>query len=215
MLMEKQLYKRNLPHWQPKKAMFFMTVRLKGSLPKEVVLSLQQDRELEHERLKKQGLSEKELEEALRKSYDFYFGQFDDLLDSGETGPHWLKNDNIAQIWINALNHFDHERYKLVCSTVMSNHVHFIFYKLDRPLVKVMHSLKSFTANQANKVLQLSGGFWQEESFDRVIRDKVEFAYRINYVLNNPVKANIVSHWSAYKHNYIHPDFKKYVNETT
>jgi len=133
--MEKQLYKRNLPHWQPEDAVFFMTVRLKGSLPKEVVLSLQQDRELQYEHLKEQGLSKKELEEALRKSYDFYFGQFDDqfddLLDSGSTGPHWLKDDNIAQIWINALKHFDDERYKIICSTVMSNHVHFIFYKLD------------------------------------------------------------------------------------
>jgi len=193
--MEKQLYKRNLPHWQPENAVFFITVRLKGSLPKEVVLSLQQDRELQYTQLKEQGLSDKELEEELRKSYDFYFGQFDDLLDSGSTGPHWLKNDTIAQIWINALNHFDHERYKVVCSTV-----------------EVMHSLKSFTANKANKILQQKGAFWQEESFDRVIRDRVEFEYRINYVLNNPVKAGIVSHWSDYTYNYIHLDFKKYIH---
>jgi len=209
--MKKQFYRRNLPHWQPENAVFFMTIRLKGSLPKEVVLRLQQEHELQRKHFKKQGLSEKELQEELRKSYDLYFGQFDDLLDSGGTGPHWLKADNVAQIWTNALMYFDQERYKVICSTVMSNHVHFIFYKLDRPLEDVMQSLKSFTANEGNKALQRSGGFWQHESFDRVIRDRMELEHRINYVLDNPVKAGIVSHWSAYQHNYIHPNFKKYV----
>ena len=123
----KEAYDRNLPHWQPHKSVLFITVRLKGSLPKEVVLALKQDRELKREELKEKGLSQKELEEELRKSYDFYFGKFDDLLDNNHTGPHWLKDDKIAQIWVNALNHFDNERYKVVCSTVMSNHVHLFF----------------------------------------------------------------------------------------
>ena len=210
--MEKRtFYRRNLPHLQPEDAVFFMTVRLKGSLPKEVILRLQQEYELRHKELEKRGLSEKELVEEMGKSFDLYFGRFDDLLDSGTTGPHWLKEDNIAQIWINALNYFDQERYKVVCSTVMSNHVHFIFYKLDRPLVSVMQSLKSYTANEMNKALQRTGNFWQSESFDRVIRDRTELEYRINYVLDNPVKAGLVSHWSEYKYNYIHPDFRKYV----
>ncbi len=204
----KEVYDRNLPHWQPHKSVLFMTVRLKGSLPKEVVLALKQDRELRREELKEQGLSKKELDEQLRKSYDFYFGKFDDLLDTCTTGPHWLKDDKVAQIWVNALNHFDNDRYKVACSTVMSNHVHFIFHKLNEPLGKIMHSLKSYTAKAANKVLDRTGAFWQIESFDRVIRDRAEFEYRVNYTLNNPVKAGIVSHWSEYKYNYICPDYK-------
>lgn len=188
-----------------------MTVRLKGSLPKEVVLALKQDRELRREELKEQGLSKKELDEELRKSYDFYFGKFDDLLDNSTTGPHWLRDDKVAQIWVNALNHFDNDRYKVACSTVMSNHVYFIFHKLNEPLGKIMHSLKSYTAKEANKVLNRTGAFWQIESFDRVIRDRNEFEYRVNYTLNNPVKAGIVSHWSAYKYNYICPDYKHYI----
>ena len=209
--MKKQFYRRNLPHWQPEDSVFFMTVRLQGSLPREVILRIQQEHELQRKHLKKQGLSKKELAEELRKSHDLYFGKFDDLLDSGGTGPHWLKEDKIAQIWVDALNYFDGDRYKVICSTVMSNHVHFIFYKLNQALLKVMQSLKSYTANEMNKALQRSGGFWQHESFDRVIRDRIELEYRINYVLDNPVKVGIVSHWSEYKHNYIHPDFKKYV----
>jgi len=130
--MHKEYYKRNLPHWQPANAVFFITARLSGSLPKNIVLDLKEQRASAINALKDKGLPEEELEEALTQCYDLYFGKFDDLLDKSTTGPHWLKQDNIAQIWTDALKYFDGERYKLICSTVMSNHVHFIFYKLDR-----------------------------------------------------------------------------------
>ena len=125
----------------------------------------------------------------------------------------WLKEEAIAKIWADALSYFDGERYKLICSTIMSNHAHFIFYKLDRSLDEMMHSLKSFTGTIANKALNRIGQkFWQAESFDRMIRDRAELKYRINYVLNNPVEAGLVKHWKEYKRNYIHPDFLKYVD---
>lgn len=209
--MKKIFYRRNLPHWEPDNAVMFITARLNGSLPKEIVLSLKEERELYQKDLEKQGLSEKQLKETLRQSRELYFGKFDDLLDNNKTGPQWLKDDNIAQIWIDALKHFDNERYKVICSTVMSNHVHFIFYQLKQPIRKIMHSLKSYTGNEANKMLGREGRFWQEESFDRAIRNREKLGEKINYVLNNPVKVGAVSHWSEYKYNYIHPDFKKYV----
>ena len=207
----KEFYRKNLPHWQPKDAVFFITARLSGSLPKDVVLSLQQERKLAIEQLKKKDLSEKELDEALMKSHDLYFGKFDDLLDNSTTGPHWLKQDNIAQIWTDALKYFDGERYKLICSTVMSNHVHFIFYKLTQSLMRTMQSVKRHSAREGNKALNQTGNFWQHESFDRVIRDRIELQAKINYTLNNPVKIGLVNHWSEWKHNYIHPNFEKYV----
>jgi len=209
--MKKVFYRRNLPHWQPDDAVLFITARLHGSLPKEVVLSLKEERELYQKHLEKEGLSEKELKEALQQSRELYFGKFDDLLDNNKTGPHWLKNERVAQIWVDALKYFDNERYKVICSTTMSNHVHFIFYQLKQPIRSIMHSLKSYTANEVNKILGREGRFWQEESFDRVVRNQEDLGKKINYVLDNPVKIGVVSHWSKYKYNYIHPDFKKYI----
>jgi len=207
----KEYYKRNLPHWQPTDAVFFITVRLSGSLPKNAVLDLKEQRAFAVKELKDKELPEDELEEALTRCHDLYFGKFDDLLDNSTTGPHWLKQDNIAQIWTDALKYFDEERYKLICSTVMSNHVHFIFYKLDRQLVDAMHSLKSYTSNEANKALNRTGAFWTHESYDRVIRGRVELQAKVNYVLNNPVKIGLVNHWSEWKHNYIRPEYMKFV----
>jgi REP element-mobilizing transposase RayT len=60
-------------------------------------------------------------------------------------------------------------------------------------LSSILHSLKSYTANEANKILNRKGQFWQPESFDRWIRDADHFAKVIRYIENNPVKARLCS----------------------
>jgi len=57
------------------------------------------------------------------------------------------------------------------------------------PLSRIMHSLKSYTANQANRLLGREGRFWQRESYDHWIRDLAELQRIIDYVRFNPVKA--------------------------
>ena len=54
---------------------------------------------------------------------------------------------------------------------------------VERSLASILHSLKSFTSNQANKLLDRKGQFWEHESFDHSIRDDEEFARVIAYVL--------------------------------
>jgi len=74
----------------------------------------------------------------------------------------------------------------------MSNHVHL----LVTPLVdvsKAMHSLKRYTAHEANRTLGRTGQFWQRESYDRLVRDNSEFDRIKHYIENNPVKAGIAS----------------------
>ena len=72
-------------------------------------------------------------------------------------------------------------------------------------LAVIMHSLKGYTARKCNVVLCRTGGFWQHESFDHIIRDEPEFARVINYVLNNPVKEGMVNRWPDWKWNYCRP----------
>ena len=209
---EKDYYSRNLPHWQPENATLCITTRLSGSLPRAVIKELQEIKEVEEKKLKSKGLSEKEIIEELRTIRDLYFGKFDALLDGTSTGPHWLKDEQNANIWIDSLFHFDGERYHVICSTVMSNHVHFIIYKLNRSLARIMKTMKGFSAREINKVIGRTGNsFWHIESFDRMIRDSDELANQINYILNNPVKIGLVNHWEDWQFNYVHPDFLKYV----
>ena len=43
---------------------------------------------------------------------------------------------------------------------------------------QIVHSWKSFTAHQCNKVLGRTGRFWAREPFDRYIRNQVIFLTR-------------------------------------
>jgi len=211
---EQRFHRRNLPHWQPKNAIFFITARLAGSLPRNKVEELKALREVELGKLEQIKEAPSELQKRVIIIEEFYDGKFNDLLDFNHTGPHWFKEIRIANIWINALMHFDQERYEVICSTVMSNHVHFVFHKLDRSLSKIMKSLKGFSAREANKALERTGqSFWQSESYDRVIRDDLELKRTINYVLNNPVKAGLVNNWWEWPYNYVHEDYREYVYE--
>ena len=58
-----------------------------------------------------------------------------------------------------------------------------------------MPSIKRHTALEANRLLQRSGAFWQDESYDHYFREEGEWARTVGYVLNNPVKAGLVKHW--------------------
>ena len=49
----------------------------------------------------------------------------DEELDHGRGECH-LRDGRIAQVVVNALRHFDGERYRLMSYTVMPNHVHVI-----------------------------------------------------------------------------------------
>jgi hypothetical protein len=53
--------------------------------------------------------------------------------------------------------------------------------------------LKGFTAYQANSILgQVGRPFWQEESYDHLVRTDAEFDRIRVYIEHNPVKAGLV-----------------------
>jgi putative DNA methylase len=113
------------------------------------------------------------------------------LLDKGH-GSCWLRKAEIALLTENSLLHFDSERYKLLAWVIMPNHVHMLM-QLEQswPLDKIMHSIKSYTANHSNKLLRRSGHFWQREYFDRFIRDEGHFRAAVQYIHYNPVVAKL------------------------
>jgi len=60
------------------------------------------------------------------------------------------------------------------------------------PLSQIMHSLKSYTAHEANKTLRRTGAFWQSESYDHWVRDEDELERIVDYICANPVQAGLV-----------------------
>ena len=77
----------------------------------------------------------------------------------------------------------------------MPNHVHIVVRLFPgEKLATVVHSWKSFSAKQANRILGAHGAFWQREYYDHLIRSEEEFERAIRYVADNPAKAKL-NHW--------------------
>jgi REP element-mobilizing transposase RayT len=211
---EKIYYKRNLPHYQPSYATFFVTFRLANSLPARVINELKQEFGNEIKKIKKEQLISNEILKIRKK----YFGKFDNLLDGSTSGPQWLKKQKIAQIVFDSLFHFDGRDYELLAVSIMPNHVHLVLTLTNNVtrisdssnqngvsiyrLTKILQNIKKYSAREANKILQRHGQFWHHESYDHVVRDEKELGNIINYTLQNPVKANLVKNWSDWKWNY-------------
>jgi len=211
-------YDRELPHYQPLDATYAVIFRLAGSLPAQVVQQLRQERE-EFQRYVS-GLKDAERRRQLLREHSArQFEKFESLLDGGTSGPHWLANNAVAEIVAKAMHYWDGRAYELLCYCTMPNHVHAVFSiggastiaLPDHPLkgqtpyvvTNILSSIKKWTAKEANRILKRRGMFWQDESYDHVIKDGDELKRQIWYALNNPVNAGLVTGWRAWKWSYV------------
>jgi len=93
----------------------------------------------------------------------------------------------------------DHKRWESYCCMIMPDHIH-IVARLEQAstLPKIMHSLKSYTANQINCLLQENGRVWQEGYHDHCIRKEESLWEIILYCYHNPVRKGLVQKPSEY-----------------
>lgn len=196
-------YRRNLPHYQPPQGEFFITFRLANSLPKVVTSKLSK----EYHELNKVKSDQESISNKVQKKK--YFARFDGILDQSNHGDNWLQNDQIAKIVSDKIHSFDNRKYLLICFCIMPNHVHLLF-KLNKrdkyrstdsqyPVTNILKLIKGSTAYQANKLLNKTGSFWQNESYDHLVRDDEERENIIRYILSNSVKAKLVDSWKDWK----------------
>lgn len=95
-------------------------------------------------------------------------------LDAGH-GSCVLKQEAARSIMVEALHHFDGARYRLGSYAIAGNHVHVLVLPLgDLSLSGILHSWKSFTSNAINQRIGRRGSLWQDESYDRLVRDADE-----------------------------------------
>jgi REP element-mobilizing transposase RayT len=161
-----------LPHFDGSDVIQSITYRLHDALPVEVVEALKQDDRLQDDATKRQ--------------------QLETLLDAGY-GACYLREEHIATLVEENWKHFDNQRYRLLAWVVMPNHVHVLIRILEGfPLDRIIKSWKSYTALEANKLLNRNGRFWYPDYFDRFIRDQNHFGAVVRYIHNNPVKAGLV-----------------------
>jgi len=199
-------YKRNLPHILPEDAVFFVTFRVHNSFPLQVLVDLKSEYQKELKATKINIAKSKILRSRLNEIYNEYFHEFDTLLDN-YISDFDLTSNKISKILLEAMHYLDRKEYKLICYCIMPNHVHLIIYKLQKPLFKIMQVLKGFSAREISKILNRNGKFWHTESYDNIIRSRNELHTKIQYVLNNPVKAGLVKTKEAWKYSYCNTNF--------
>lgn len=179
-------HERNLPHWQQGQVWQFVTWRLADSLPQSRLESWKTERE---EWLRLHPLP---WNETTTRDYNERFGAWlEEWLDAGH-GACVLRRPEVAAMVGGALQHFDAARYQLAAFVVMPNHVHVLFRPMDGyELKSILHSWKSFTANQINILLGRKGMLWQEEYWDRMVRSEAQWWSYLRYVEENPKKAKL------------------------
>ena len=120
------------------------------------------------------------------------FLTMDRLLDEAPSGPTFLSLRPIAElVWGSIQYGVKLQQYELHSWVIMPNHVHLLL--TPRVSVsKLLRSLKAVTAKRANLLLKRTGKpFWQDESYDRLVRGNDEFRRIRCYIESNPVTAGL------------------------
>lgn len=131
--------------------------------------------------------------------------------------PHWQESGSVYFItWrcrpgvtlvpedrtivLDSLRYWDQRKWDLYAAVVMPDHVHTLAQPLPGDdgmgtfdLSEIVHSVKSFSAHQINKLRGRKGPIWQDERFDRIVRDEGELQEKWEYIRHNPVKAGLAA----------------------
>jgi REP-associated tyrosine transposase len=98
----------------------------------------------------------------------------------------------------------DGHRLELHALVVMPDHVHLALTpRWDErgsfSIPEITQEIKSVSAHRINKETEHVGRVWREESFDRALRREEHLDAKICYMVDNPVRAGLVSTPAEYR----------------
>jgi putative transposase len=179
------IHRRHLPHWRQTGATYFVTFRLADSLPAGKLSELRADRECW---LK--GCPEPSDEQFEAHMLE-HMKKGEKWLDQGYGGC-VLKQDGVSEMVEGCLRYFEGERYRLFSAVIMSNHIHICVRPLGKwGLDHILKGWKSVSSRNIGRSLGTRGELWQQESFDRIVRDTGHLRKVVTYIEANPEKAGV------------------------
>lgn len=161
-------------------------------------------------------------------AHNLPISQNPNLKITGRKLPHWELNGSVyhmifvtcerlkltesaRQLVLNSCKFFHQKRYEIFVAVIMPDHAHLLIQPWEKvrdkqdvcireywSLSSITHSIKSYTAKQIPKIMKHIGTVWEEESYDRIIRDNQEFQNTWEYIRQNPVKAGLSATPEAY-----------------
>jgi len=167
-----------LPHFE-NRAIQFITFRLFDSVPKELIEEWKSVLSVDN--------NAEEPTDVARQMHKL----IDRFEDSGH-GQCFLADSRVADMMEQTLRHDDGRKYDLISYCVMPNHVHVMIRVYEGvSLSSILHTWRSYSAHEANKILGRSGEFWMKDYYDRYIRDAQHYAAVVQYIKDNPAKAGL------------------------
>ena len=184
--------RKKLPHWKQNGCTYFITFRLKDSIPQSKLIDWNQRRILWlnsrgiDPNTPTQCLTEKLTDSQKTEYYQQFTQYYHDLLDSG-LGKCELRDPGNSKIVAESLYYFNKTRYNMGDFIVMPNHVHLLVSPLDDwSLSLLLQSWKRRTAREINKRTQSTGNLWQPESYDHIVRNEAQLSRIQKYIADNP-----------------------------
>ena len=118
------------------------------------------------------------------------------------TRDHRQLSEKARDIVLESILNWKDRRYELYAACVMPDHVHLLIEPMIEraaksgnttffSLSKILHSIKSFTATQINKIERTNEPVWEAESFDRVIRSESDLREKFLYITRNAWDAGV------------------------
>ncbi|HEX3620427.1 MAG TPA: DEAD/DEAH box helicase [Candidatus Udaeobacter sp.] len=126
------------------------------------------------------------------------------------TRNHRQLSEKARDIVLESVLRWKDRRYELYAASVMPDHVHLLIEPMVErqddsgqsvffSLSKILHSLKSFTATQINKIERTKDPVWETESFDRLIRSESDLREKYLYITRNRWDAGVAEHGKEYR----------------
>ena len=100
---------------------------------------------------------------------------------------------DVSKMTREALDHAEGADYQIGAGVIMPNHIHLLVRPLNaHSLEKILQSRKRRIAREVNSRSGILGRLWQEESFDRIVRDAEHLWRCLQYIGRNHSKAGLV-----------------------
>jgi len=120
------------------------------------------------------------------------------------TSRRWILPDLARDIVMETCLRGDGHCFELHAIVVMPDHIHLALTPgWDEcgtfSIPEIMQEIKSVSAHRISKETGHIGRVWQEESFDRALRREEDLSAKIKYMVDNPVRAALVSAATEYR----------------
>lgn len=124
-------------------------------------------------------------------------------------GRHLLQSDRMARLLIDTLYRYRTERnLRLHAFVVMTNHLH-VLLSVDATMAveRAVQLIKGGFSYRASHEYDISAAVWARGFSDSRIHNEGEYAARVRYIHENPVRAGLTQSAEQYPYSSAHPGF--------